>query len=109
MPWSSGRTTACFVDARTFEALSLCDGQIDLSLPIISDEVRAFVEKLEEQGAVRRCDRASASRPTRSTAAIRTASSEPRTGRSPASATTGAATATCPRPTRSWARSTTTP
>ena len=40
-----------FVDARTFEALSLCDGQIDLSLPIISDEVRAFVEKLEEQGA----------------------------------------------------------
>ena len=45
-----------FVDARTFEALSLCDGQIDLSLPIISDEVRAFVEKLEEQGAVRRCE-----------------------------------------------------
>ena len=45
-----------FVDARTFEALSLCDGQIDLSLPIISDEVRAFVEKLEEQGAVRPCE-----------------------------------------------------
>ena len=45
-----------FVDARTFEALSLCDGQIDLSLPIISDEVRAIVEKLEEQGAVRRCE-----------------------------------------------------
>ena len=45
-----------FVDARTFEALSLCDGQIDLSLPIISDEVRAIVEKLEEQGAVRPCE-----------------------------------------------------
>ena len=34
-----------FVDARTFEALSLCDGQIDLSLPIISDEVRAIVKE----------------------------------------------------------------
>ena len=45
-----------FVDARTFEALSLRDGQLDLSLPIISDEVRAIVEKLEEQGAVRPCE-----------------------------------------------------
>ena len=87
MPWSSSRQRrALRHDAASFEALSLCGWeQIDLSLPIISDEVRAFVEKLEEQGAVRRfAELASASRPTRSTAAIRTASSEPRTGRSPA-------------------------
>lgn len=45
-----------FVDARAFEALSLCDGQIDLSLPIIDDDVRAIVAKLEEQGVVRPCE-----------------------------------------------------
>lgn len=45
-----------FVDALTFEALSLCDGQIDLSLPVIADDVRDVVTRLEKQGVVRPCE-----------------------------------------------------
>ncbi len=51
----STENTVSFLNAAAFEALSLCDGNIDVSLPIISEETRAILKKLEQQQVVRVC------------------------------------------------------
>ncbi len=46
----------CFLNAKTFEAVSLCDGSIDLSLPVITGETRTIVDELEKMGIVHPCE-----------------------------------------------------
>ncbi|MEG2231908.1 MAG: radical SAM protein [Lachnospiraceae bacterium] len=44
-----------FLDRKTFDALMLCNGKIDLSLPIISDEVRTMIKEMEKEKIVQSC------------------------------------------------------
>ena len=46
---------AHFVDKASFDALSLCDGTVDLALPLIPQSVRDSVKKLEAQGFITPC------------------------------------------------------
>ena len=46
---------ATFVNKTAFDALELCNGQIDLDLPLISNDIRRMVGKLEEQGIISPC------------------------------------------------------
>ena len=41
---------AHFVEKADFDALSLCDGTVDLALPLIPESVRDSAAKLEAQG-----------------------------------------------------------
>ncbi len=45
-----------FLDGKTFNALDMCDGTIDMSLPLITDEYREIVKQLEENGVVHSSD-----------------------------------------------------
>ena len=44
-----------FVDKESFDALQLCDGQVDLDLPLVPQSVRDSVKMLEEHGFVAPC------------------------------------------------------
>ena len=57
LPWAivhRPENSVRFLDAPTFRALELCDGAIDLDLPLIVDRIRKTVSELERQGAVRK-------------------------------------------------------
>ena len=43
---------ARFVDAQTMEALRLCDGRIDLDLPLVPQALRAVAQNLAKHGIV---------------------------------------------------------
>ncbi len=45
-----------FLDKNTFWALSLCDGQTDLSLPLYPDVIRENIRELEKQKVIHRCE-----------------------------------------------------
>jgi radical SAM protein with 4Fe4S-binding SPASM domain len=44
-----------FLNGETFDAVSMCNGSIDLSLPVISDNTRKIVEELKKNGIVEEC------------------------------------------------------
>ena len=46
---------AHFVDKTMFDALTLCDGSVDLDLPLISQEVHDSIKDLEEKGYIEIC------------------------------------------------------
>ena len=46
---------AHFVDKTMFDALTLCDGSVDLDLPLISQEVHDSIKDLEEKGYIETC------------------------------------------------------
>ena len=78
---------AHFVQKAEFDALTLCDGTVDLALPLISQAIRDSAAKLEAQGVRRGSD----------TAVIPTALWRAPTGPSPENATANAGTAFSPR------------
>ncbi len=45
-----------FLNAKAFEVLELCDGGIDFTLPIFSDETRNIAKQLEKEGVVSACE-----------------------------------------------------
>ncbi|MEA4853250.1 MAG: radical SAM protein [Christensenella sp.] len=47
----------CFLNVEAFEALCLCDGQINVSLPVITEETREILVELEKMGIVHSCDK----------------------------------------------------
>lgn len=47
---------AYFVDSKHFNALNLCNGNIDISLPLISDEARKIIHEFEEKGIIEACN-----------------------------------------------------
>lgn len=46
---------AGFLRKKEMDALRLCNGQIDCSLPLIDEELRALLPQLEEKGIIRSC------------------------------------------------------
>lgn len=46
-----------FISAREMQALQLCNGRIDLSLPLVPQEVRELLPMLEERGVIIPCQR----------------------------------------------------
>ena len=46
-----------FIKAIEMEALQLCNGEIDLSLPLIKQEIRDMLPTIEKNGIIRRCER----------------------------------------------------
>lgn len=56
LPWAVVRrpnNAVQFVDKSTFRVLSLCDGTIDLALPLFDERIRTIARELERQGIVR--------------------------------------------------------
>lgn len=47
---------ASFLTSRKMQAVELCDGEIDVSMPFISDEVRELISEAEKNGLVERCN-----------------------------------------------------
>lgn len=46
-----------FISAKEMQALELCNGEIDLSLPLIPQEIRDMIPRIEEKGIIRPCER----------------------------------------------------
>ena len=47
----------CFVPKKVMDALQLCNGNLDLSLPLIPEEVRNVLPVLEQDGVIEKCSR----------------------------------------------------
>ena len=47
----------CFVPKKVMDALQLCNGNIDLSLPLIPEEIRHVLPVLEQDGVIEKCSR----------------------------------------------------
>ena len=58
-----GVSRPLFISAREMEALKLCNGLIDTSLPLIPEEIRALLPALEKRGFIIRCERGDAIAP----------------------------------------------
>ena len=85
------------------QALQLCNGRIDLSLPIVPQEIRDLLPLIEERGLIARCEPGDSIAPEQEYRCYPAHISARPTGPSPATATTAANTATCPRRMRSTA------
>ena len=46
-----------FLAAPEMELLSLCNGKVDLSLPLVSQKIRDMIPRLENYGIIERCER----------------------------------------------------
>ena len=46
---------AAFIDGEHFNALNLCNGNIDITLPLISDKAREIIHEFEEKGLIEPC------------------------------------------------------
>ena len=51
------RRDPVFVSAKEMQALQLCNGEIDLSLPLIDGEIRDLIPLIEKNGVIERCER----------------------------------------------------
>ena len=47
---------AKFLTAKQFQAIELCDGSVDVSMPFIPDEFRQVISDAEERGFVEKCE-----------------------------------------------------
>lgn len=52
-----GISRPLFINAKEMEALQLCNGLIDLSLPFISQEIRDMLPEMERRGIIIPCER----------------------------------------------------
>ena len=52
-----------FITAKEMRALELCNGQIDLSLPLISQEIRDMIPLIEKNGVIEPCEQGDAINP----------------------------------------------
>ena len=84
---------AHFVDKAEFDALTLCDGTVDLALPLISQDIRDSAAKLEAQGYITPCAPGAGLAGGSDTAVIPTALWRAPTGPSPGAVTANAGTA----------------
>ena len=50
------RQRPIFINAKEMRALELCNGQIDLSLPLIPQEIRDMIPQIEKNGIIRACE-----------------------------------------------------
>lgn len=52
-----GRRDPIFISAKEMQALQLCSGLIDVSLPFISDEIREMLKIIEKNGVIEECEK----------------------------------------------------
>ena len=52
-----------FITAKEMRALEMCNGQIDLSLPLIPQEIRDMIPQIEKNGIICACERGDAIAP----------------------------------------------
>ena len=52
-----------FITAKEMRALEMCNGKIDTSLPLIPQEIRDLLPKIEENGIISRCEKGDAISP----------------------------------------------
>ena len=52
-----------FINAKEMQALQLCNGLIDVDLPLVPQELRDMLKVIEERGFISRCERGDAIRP----------------------------------------------
>ena len=45
-----------FLNAETWDALTLCDGTVDVSLPVIPAKIRSIIAEAERQGLIEKCE-----------------------------------------------------
>ena len=57
------RRQPIFITAKEMRALELCNGQIDLSMPLISQEIRDMIPQIEKNGIISPCERGDAIAP----------------------------------------------
>lgn len=60
LPWAvveKGASHPLFISAREMQALQMCNGRIDLSLPLVPQEVRELLPMLEKRGIIIPCQR----------------------------------------------------
>ena len=50
------RQRPIFINAKEMRALELCNGQIDLSLPLIPQEIRDMIPQIEKNGIISACE-----------------------------------------------------
>ena len=48
--------TSTYITKRQMEALKLCNGKIDLDLPLIAADIRKMIPELEKEGLIERCE-----------------------------------------------------
>ena len=58
-----GRTRPLFIKDKEMQALRLCNGLIDVDLPLIPQELRDLLKVIEEKGFITRCERGDTIRP----------------------------------------------
>ena len=58
-----GVSRPLFIKGEEMKALQLCNGLIDVSLPLIPQETRDLLKIIEEKGFIKRCERGDAIRP----------------------------------------------
>lgn len=52
-----GRKDPIFINATEMKALQLCNGKINLDLPVVSQEIRDMIPIIEKRGIIQRCER----------------------------------------------------
>ena len=57
------RRKPSFITAKEMQALQLCNGQIDLNLPLIPQEIRDMIPQIEKTGIISPCERGDAIAP----------------------------------------------
>jgi len=58
-----GVSRPMFINAKEMQALQLCNGLIDTSMPLIPEDVRQLLPMAEKNGLITRCERGDAIRP----------------------------------------------
>lgn len=52
----SRKNRVTFISRTEFDALNLCNGRIDCSLPMIQEEIRSLLPKMEKEGVIEACE-----------------------------------------------------
>ena len=58
-----GVSRPLFINAKEMQALQLCNGLIDTSLPLVPQEIRELLGQIEKRGLITRCQRGDTIRP----------------------------------------------
>ena len=57
------KVSPAFITAKEMQALEMCNGQIDLALPLIPQEIRDLIPQIEKNGIIEPCERGEAINP----------------------------------------------
>ena len=96
------RRKPSFITAKEMQALQLCNGQIDLNLPLIPQEIRDMIPEIEKHGIIVPCERGDAIAPSRPTSSTWSTQVWARPSSPPARPTTPSSSRPPPTPRPPW-------